>query len=549
MKHFIITALISINIFAQTEYVNYNDPVYNFLERMSNLQLIENYNSFEIPKTRNEIAKNVRELLKDPSKLDESDLLMLDDFKNEYEFELFGTLDRAKSIIGNGSYDIFSDDKKYLYYFSNSSRMNLFINMIGESEVIFGKPFNSDKTNSANMFLLGGELRGTLMDKISFYLRGTNGTIHGNRNTALMKKELQYNFKFNEKPDESFFDETQAYLGVDFNLLKLKLGRDRVMLGYGSNKAIIEDNSPMFDYLSLNINYSFFSFSYLYAKLLGKSIFVADSVSGSYNFVPEKYFAYHRMGFNLSKHADFGIGEIVVYGERSFDLSYLIPFSFFKSVEHSNRDRDNTMLFIDFANRSIPSTKFYFTFLIDDISFNKIGKGWWGNQTLLNVGVQTIPFYKIMPIDFKLEYLRIEPYTYSHRLNRNSFTNLGYNLGTFLQPNSELIFAEISYRFTNRLSMLANFSYTNHGANIVESNGTVKNVGGDINFGHRAFDSETVKFLDGKLETARKISASISFEPIYQIKFFLTSTYTTKSSSTKGTERETQFFIGTNMKF
>ena len=48
----------SCRLFAQAEYVDVANRVYEFLERMNNLQLIENYNSFETPKTRNEIAKS-----------------------------------------------------------------------------------------------------------------------------------------------------------------------------------------------------------------------------------------------------------------------------------------------------------------------------------------------------------------------------------------------------------------------------------------------------------------------------------------------------------
>ena len=94
-----------------------------------------------------------------------------------------------------------------------------------------------------------------------------------------MKKELQYNFKFNEKPEENFFDETQAYISADFDLVKLKLGRDSFKLGYGLNKSILDNNSPMFDYFSFKIDYDFFNFSYIHGKLLGERL-VHDSISG-----------------------------------------------------------------------------------------------------------------------------------------------------------------------------------------------------------------------------------------------------------------------------
>lgn len=64
MKKFLFfISLLTLQISAQTEYVNINNPVYNFLERMEALQIVENYNNFEIPKTRKEIALYIKEVI------------------------------------------------------------------------------------------------------------------------------------------------------------------------------------------------------------------------------------------------------------------------------------------------------------------------------------------------------------------------------------------------------------------------------------------------------------------------------------------------------
>ena len=58
---------------AQTEYVPTDNNVYKFLERMETLQIIPEYNSFEIPKTRKEIAEYLGKVLQSEQKLDEAD--------------------------------------------------------------------------------------------------------------------------------------------------------------------------------------------------------------------------------------------------------------------------------------------------------------------------------------------------------------------------------------------------------------------------------------------------------------------------------------------
>ena len=549
MKKFLLSLIICVNILPQAEYVRIDNRIYEFLERMYNLQIISNYDKFEIPKTRGEIADFLQQVISASNRLDDVDKNMLEDYKIEFEHELYGSLKNSESIIGNYNYDLLSQNEKYLYYFEDKQKMTLFINLVVDGEIIGYKDHLSNKSGLAELVNVGGELRGTVLNKIGFYMRGTNGIASGDKSAALLRKELKYNFKFNEKPEEKFFDETQAYVNADFDLVKLKLGRDRVKLGYGNIKSILDENSPMFDYLSFRIDYDFFNFSYIHGKLLGEKTIIPDTITGEYNFVEEKYFVYHRIGFDLSKHINFGIGEVAVYGDRPFDLSYFVPFNFFKSVEHSNRDRDNTMLFMDFSNRSITNTNIFFTFLIDDISFDKIGSGWWGNQTMYNFGIHSSPFYQLLPLDIKFEYLRLEPYTFSHRLLKNSYTNLGYNLESFLQPNSELFFFGISYRFTNRLSAAADFSYSNHGSNILNSDGTITNVGGDINLGHREFDSETTKFLNGNLEIFRNFSAKIHYEPYNQLSLFLNAMYILNSAKGQKQFDETQIYFGTNLKF
>jgi hypothetical protein len=315
-------------------------------------------------------------------------------------------------------------------------------------------------------------------------------------------------------------------------------------IGYGNIKSFLDDNSPLFDYLSFILKYKFFSFSYFHGKLLGNAAVDVDSLSGITNIIAEKYFGYHRIGFNLSSDIDFGLGEMIIYGDRPLDFSYLNPFAFYKSIEHSNRDRDNAMLFLDFNNNSIPGLKLFFSLLIDDIKFGKIGTGWYGNQTAFNAGLKSYNFYPLFPLDIHFEYMRIEPYTFTHRLSRNSFTNYGYNLASFLQPNSELFFLQINYRFNYRLYFSAGYTYVIHAANPKNSDGTVReNVGGDILLGHRVSDSEAAEFLKGDMKYYRRLSVSLTFEPVNQYFITLRILNFNDSSQFENSFKETQTFL------
>lgn len=550
MKKIIFLILIATAaVFAQDDYVSVDNSVYNFLQRMEALHIIHDYNSFEIPKPRKDIVTYLKEAIASEDKLDNMDKKILNDLKVEFEYELYGTVKNSQSLIGKGKYDLFSQNNKYLYYMTNPDKSSLFINLLGEGEAIVQNNISANQNLSTTLGIIGGDIRGTFLNHFGFVLRGTNGDVFGNREAAKLRPDIAYNFKYNLDPAAAFFDETEGYLTADYDMFRIKFGRERMRIGYGPYKSIIDDYAPPFDYIGFNIKYHFFTFSYFHGQLLGNSYFQPDSINGGINVVDQKYIGYHRIGFNLSDAVNFGAGEIIIYGDRPIDLSYLNPFAFYKSIEHSNQDRDNSLLFFDFNNKSIKGLKIYSTLLIDDMDFSKIGTSWYGNETLFDLGLYSANLYKYLPLDITLEYTRIDPYVHTHRTVNSNFTNLGYNLGSMLQPNSELFLGEFGYQFTYRLKLKASFAYILHGANPVGPNGTIINVGGNEALGHRVFDSNNASLLDGDLEYSRITTASLSYEPFRQIFINLKLIYYNESlqNSVKNNQLQGFFDISTGL--
>jgi hypothetical protein len=517
MKYILAFLLFSSCIaLAQNDYISVDHPVYNFLERMEALHIINDYNSFELPKPRTDIVHYLKEVIASKDKLDYIDNKILSDLEVEFEYALYGTTTNSQSIIGHDGYDLTSQKSKYLFYYTKKDTADLFINLLGEGEGIFENDFQYHNNLSTALGVIGGQISGTFLNHFGFSITGTNGNNFGNKDVAELRDDIRQNFKFNEHPNSSFFDETLGYLTADYGMLRIKFGRDAMRIGYGPMKSIIDDYAPPFDYLGFNINYKFFTFSYFHGKILGQTTYVPDTITQGINVVGEKYIGYHRIGFDLSDNLNLGAGEMIIYGDRSIDLAYLNPFTFYKSVEHANQDRDNSFLFFDGSYRGIQGMKIFSTLLIDDLDFSKLGTGWYANETLFDLGVNSSNLYKIVPVDFTLEYTRIDPYVHTHRTQNSNFTNNGYDLGSNLPPNSELFLAELTYRLNYRTNLGISYKYIIHGANPILPDGTVINVGGDEALGHRTFDSEVSHILQGDMEYSRITAASLTYEPIKQ---------------------------------
>ncbi len=540
-KLLLILALSSGFVWAQVGYVKSGHPVYRFLDRMNSQALLTDYDQYETPKTRKEIASCLIEISSKINDLSNVDRNRLSDFINEFYFDIYKSEEKYSSFFTEYDFKHFINDKeKFLYFYGDSSDANIFVNFKFKTNQLFKNNLITDESQSATIFRFGGSVGGSFKDMFGFYVEGINGAFLGDRDLATSFRGLRYNYKINQKQDgigDDYFDETAAYFSADFDYVKFKIARDRVNLGYGTVKTILGDNPPVMDYVSLNLKYKIFSFSFYHGKLLGSTKRIQIREAGSVNFVTEKYFVYHRIHLNISKRFTLGLGETVIYSNRNIDLSYLNPFSFYKSVEHANQDRDNAALFVDFTNNSIRGVKFYGTFFIDDIDFGKIGTGWYGNKTLLNIGAVSSPFYEYLPLDLEVQYIMIQPYVYSHRINENNFTNLGYPFVAVIEPNSSNVFAGLNWFFTSRLNLATSFLYSVHGENVVDEDGNVvKNVGGDIAIGHRTDDSENVKFLDGIREYRRAYSMTLTYQPLKN--YFISVAFDFVNNSLAGGIRE-----------
>ncbi len=529
---------------AQTGYVEVGNQVYTFLERLNSENIIDSYNPFELPKSRNEISKLLEKISSKQNLLSSTDKEKLDYFLKEFSYDLLNKTTELSSFTKNGFSYLADDKPKYLFY-SSGANGSFFVNLLLGSNVIL-KENNSERFASVFPYTFGGELKGDFGNNLGFMLRGMNGSYYGKKDLLKNEPLFDYNYKFSQSDTlygSSYFDHSEGYLTYQSKYADFKIARDRVNIGYGNIKTILGNISPRLDYISANLRYKFLEFSFLHGKLLGQ----LSTVNGVRN-VTEKYFVYHRFAFNLPLSSQFGIGETVIYSRRGIDLSYMNPFVFYKSAEHANQDRDNSMLFVDFKTTGfLPNVTIYSQLMLDDMDFSKIGTGWYGNQTLWNVGAAFSP--KFLNSDFiELQLIRVEPYFYTHRTYDNNYTNLGYPLTDNVRPNS-LIY-NFSYKFSlyYNLDFTFGYTYTKHGANEISlSDGSIYNVGGDINLGHRTEDALNVQFLDGKISRENNTSFGIIYEPFFGYRFLCKIRYISVANESLSSKK-TNIYLTFSMK-
>ncbi len=497
-------------VFTQIENVPVDNQVYEFLDRMGIRGILPLYSNTMIPLSRQEVARLLQIVDEKKKQLSEAERGFLTKFKSEFIHEIELTKEDAFVLLrGDSISGIIADKEKYIYAYSDSS-IYLAVEFLGKIE---HRGSSGDTYGSVNSTLeeYGGRIRGTIKNKLGFYIQATNGTLFGSRALALSDIRLKGNVKFNDL-NSSNFDFAQAYLRADLGWFNIQFGREYNLIGTGySDRLLLSNNAPVMDFLKLDFNYKSFQFVFLQGSLV-------DPYS-----LWNKYLAMHRAKFSVFDLMNIGISEMIIYQRTSPDFAYINPINFYKSSEHSLKDRDNAFLNLDLEIFPIRNYKLYGTWLIDDIDFKKMGTGWWGNEFAWQGGIYISDIVCVQNLDGVLEYTRIEPYVYSNRLSGNSFSNNRIGLGHHLGPNSDEWFVQISYKPTKKFRTWISYTFTRHGENTYQDGVIVENVGGDVMQGHREYDSEFVKFLDGDLVKNNKLQIRAAYEPLTN--YFLSGVY------------------------
>jgi hypothetical protein len=339
----------------------------------------------------------------------------------------------------------------------------------------------------------GVEIRGMIDRKIGFY------TFLGENQSVLplyVREQISLNpvvphegFWKDFKKDGVDFFQTRAY--IDFNLSKhiyMQFGNDRTFIGNGYRSLILSDYSPPNLFLRSNlkvwkINY-LFQINRMTADVRGTS---GGLQSG--RRYPEKFVAFHHATINIGKKFNLGVFESVVFSPKdslnnnTFDLSYLNPVIFYRSIEQQFGSSDNALLGLDFKWIPLKGVSVYGQAVLDEFVLNEIksGNGWWANKFALQGGIKYIDVLGVSNLDVQLEGNVVRPYTYSHGTQYGSYTNYRQSLAHPLGANFNEWIAIVRYQPITKLNLVAKVIHVkigrdgvdeNWGSDLMKDNGT-----------------------------------------------------------------------------
>lgn len=448
---FLLVAVFIISV-AQAQVVlqPLTSSVYEFLDEMAQMKYVE-INSAIKPYSRMFIAQKLQEIEGHQEELN-----------NRQKKELaFYFQDFNKELKNKGDFK----KRKDLFFYKDS----LFMFTVNP---ILGYEYATNEVGNYGHYWNGGEFYGNIGPHFGFY-----ASLRDNGVSDILSAENHItplqgaNFKLNQGQTGGRSDYSEMLGGVFYSWKWGRLGivKDNYTWGDNYHGANIHSNkAPSVGYIDFNIKPAkWFELNYTHSWLVSD---ILDSnriflVNGQKREIfVNKNIAANMVTFKPFKNLHVSLGNSIVYADDGVKPFYLIPFMFYKSVDHtynsagSNALGQNTQMFMNISSRQIKHLHLYVSLYVDEISIGKImDKEKSSNILSAKVGFKLNNF-PIRNTYLIAEYTRTNPWTYRHQIESTTYASNNYTLGHYLGENAQEIYLEGGLRIFRGFK--ASLSYT-----------------------------------------------------------------------------------------
>jgi hypothetical protein len=268
------------------------------------------------------------------------------------------------------------------------------------------------------------------------------------------------------------YSEMRGGISYTWNWGSLSLLKDHFVWGnnyHGAN--IFSGREPSVTHLKLHLTPTkWLDFNYIHAWLNSE---VLDSLRtykvGSANryVYYEKYLATNMYTVKLFKYMNVSLGNSIVYSSENVNPTFLIPFLYYKSTDHTNSNSNNggsnAQIFFDISSRNIKNVHIYTSFFIDEINFSKFYDTVRSSNWVSGKGGIRISNFPVKNLIFTAEYTRTNPMVYKHYIKTTNFESNQYNLGHYLRDNAQEIYLALGYKPIRGLHLNLAYIYAEKG--------------------------------------------------------------------------------------
>lgn len=334
----------------------------------------------------------------------------------------------------------------------------------------------------------------------------------------------------------------KAYISADLTpAINVSFGHGKFFIGNGLRSLILSDYGNNYLFLKAETRLNRFFYQNLFAEL------AADSPAhiGTDQLLPKKYMASHYLSYQFMPELEIGVFESVIFSRQNgFELQYLNPIIFYRTVEQYLGSPDNILFGLNFRADLLKRVRLYGQFTLDEFRLDEFfsGDNWWGNKFGIQAGLKYIDFAGVDHLDIQVEYNRVRPFTYSHQDSVISYSHYRQPLAHPLGANFSEFLVYFSYRFEPGFFVDLGFLHADFGT---DDNST--NFGGDI---LRTADSRLSDYGhftgQGVSKQINQVRLKCSYSVYHNLYIDLNILY--RSEKAGDQENQNYFIIGTGLR-
>jgi len=356
----------------------------------------------------------------------------------------------------------------------------------------------------------GAEMSGYVGKHVGFYISLTDHTqnkplsspgVITQEQGATLKGEATNNYS-----------EIRGGITYSWDWGSIGLIKDNPQWGEGYNGTnIMSGRTQSIAMIKFNMKPSkWFEFNYIHARLASNIIdssrsYIYDGVNTRL-VMHSKYMAANLFTFTPFKSLNISLGNSIVYSDESFQLQYLIPFMFFKSVDDTynateNQAGNNSQMFATISSRNIKHLHLYASLFIDEMSVKRMFKpSQQSNFMSIKAGARCTNF-PIKNVSFALEYTRNNPLVYQHFIPTTTFASGNINMGNYLGDNADELFFSIAYAPIARLN--------------ISLSGTLYRLGNRYQYG--VVEPWGIPFMESTVLKTQLLSGKVSYQALTNV--------------------------------
>ena len=325
----------------------------------------------------------------------------------------------------------------------------------------------------------GYQIQGNIGTKFRFYTSGyENQSVFPEYLTQYIKSNKIIPGFVNDKFGPSRNTKDWAYASAIINYTANKyfsftLGQDKNFIGDGYRSMLLSDVAANYPFFKVETTLGNVKYLNIWAQFqdLKTPQFSYD------NGFRKKWGVFHYLDWNVNNRLSLGFFDAIIWqdadetAKRGFDVSYLNPLIFLRTVEGANGSPDNALIGFSGKYKAAKNITLYGQFLLDEFTASEFfdGNGYWANKFGIQAGFKGFNAFNIKDLNFLAEINTARPYTYSQRTSLLNYGHYNQPLAHPFGANFRELLSIWNYTY-NRWQVFAQGNFAQYGLDAAATN-------------------------------------------------------------------------------